>query len=232
MPDVTPEILLRAYRAGIFPMAESAEAEELHWFDPPERTIFPLDDFHVPRRLQRTIRRNPYRITCNRDFSGVITACAQPEPARKNRTASWINAEIVTLYTALHRRGHAHSLEAWQDGRLAGGLYGVSIGGAFFGESMFSAAKDASKICLVYLVAILRRQGFCLLDCQFKNPHLDQFGAVTISRADYQARLRAACDFQCDFSGFSSGGGAADSSGGSASGDPALAFLQAITHTS
>ncbi len=241
MPDktqtemITPEMLLQAYRAGIFPMADGADATELFWFDPPERTIFPLDAFHVPRRLRRTIRQKPYRITVDQDFPGVIKSCAQPLP-HVERHETWINAEIIALYTALHRQGHAHSLEAWQDDSLVGGLYGVNIGGAFCGESMFSVAQDASKICLVYLVTLLRRQGFRLLDCQFSNEHLDQFGAQNISRAEYQAQLQVACDLQCGFADFPDAGAAGLAGSGATSGGTldglALAFLQEITQTS
>lgn len=232
----TPQILLQAYRSGIFPMAESAKAPELHWYDPPQRTIFPLDTFHVGRRLRRTIRQRPYRITCDQDFSAVISGCAQAQSPTRQET--WINAEIIALYTALHRQGNAHSLEAWQNDKLVGGLYGVHIGGAFFGESMFSTATDASKICLVTLVALLRQQGFALLDCQFKNPHLVQFGAQTISRAAYQRRLQSACALQCGFFSELSGGsfttpaGAGSESVGNALDGLTFAFLQETTQTS
>lgn len=194
--SLTPDLLLRAYRAGIFPMAEDAEATELYWFDPPQRTIFPLDAFHVPGRLRRTIRRQPYRLTLNSAFTNVMLGCAQPNPAM-GRGKTWINAEIIALYAALHAQGQAHSIEAWHEERLVGGLYGVQIGGAFCGESMFSTMTDASKICLVALVAMLRRQNFVLLDCQFMTPHLRRFGAVTISRADYRQRLAIAAARHC-----------------------------------
>lgn len=194
--SITPDFLLRAYRAGIFPMAEDADAAEIFWFDPPERTIFPLNNFHVPTRLRRTIRCQPYRLTLNRAFTEVMRGCAQPNPAM-GRDKTWINAEILTLYSALHRQGQAHSLEAWYGERLVGGLYGVQVGGAFCGESMFSTMTDASKICLVALVAMLRKQGFALLDCQFMTPHLRSFGAITIDRADYRQRLSSASALQC-----------------------------------
>ncbi len=194
MTNITPDLLLKAYRAGVFPMAEDAESAELFWFDPPERTIFPLYAFHVPARLRRTIRQRPYRLTVNQDFGSVIRACAAP---RADRDKTWINAEIIELYTALHQQGKAHSLEAWQGDQLMGGLYGVQIGGAFFGESMFSTMTDASKISLVALVALLRHQKFQLLDCQFMTSHLSQFGAITISRSAYQERLEAACAAHC-----------------------------------
>lgn len=241
---ITPAILLQAYRAGLFPMAEDADAKELHWYDPPERTIFPLDTFHVPRRLRRTIRKLPYAVTCDQDFLGVINGCAQTQPGL-DRDATWINPEIIALYTALHQQGQAHSIEAWEGNRLVGGLYGVQIGGAFCGESMFSTATDASKICLVYLVALLNHQGFKLLDCQFENPHLLQFGAQTISRSDYHQQLQTACALQCSLTEFTSDVGrpltVGASDGGALSGSVgtgktldglALAFLHAMTHTS
>ena len=203
--NLTPEILLRAYRAGIFPMADDAEAKELFWYDPPERTHFPLDQFHVPARLRRTIRHWPYGLTINKDFGGVMRHCAAANPAR-GRDKTWINAEIINLYSGLHAMGRAHSLEAWHEGRLVGGLYGVQIGGAFFGESMFSSMNDASKICLVALVARLRQHGFALLDCQFMTKHLAQFGAETISRAAYHALLHKACALQCPPLGSAIGG--------------------------
>lgn len=219
---LTPALLLRAYRAGIFPMAEDADATELYWFDPPERTIFPLDSFHVPTRLRRTIRRWPYRLTLNRAFTAVMQACAQPNPAM-GRGKTWINAEIIALYTALHQQGQAHSIEAWHEERLVGGLYGVQVGGTFCGESMFSLLPDASKICLTALVAMLRRQGFALLDCQFMTPHLRRFGAITIDRADYQRRLAAAAALHCSVFSSSSTASSSCSGGtypGTATGSP------------
>lgn len=218
--SLTPALLLRAYRAGIFPMAEDADATELYWFDPPERTIFPLDAFHVPSRLRRTIRQQPYRLTLNRAFTAVMRGCAQPNPAMR-RGKTWINAEIIALYAALHAQGHAHSIEAWHGERLVGGLYGVQVGGAFCGESMFSTMTDASKICLTALVAMLRQQVFALLDCQFMTPHLRRFGAVTISRADYRQRLAVAAALHCSV--FSSASSSVCSGGtypGTATGNP------------
>jgi len=180
---LTPDILLRAYAAGIFPMAESAEATELHWFDPPVRAIIPLDDsFHIPRRLKRTLRQKPYTIKLDTAFGQVIRACAGSAPGR---TTTWINREIVSLYTTLHWRGHAHCIEAWDGKELVGGLYGVSLGSAFFGESMFSRKTDASKVVLVYLVALLHHCGFTLLDTQFQTEHLTQFGTHEVTRANY-----------------------------------------------
>lgn len=218
--SLTPDFLLRAYRAGIFPMAEDAEATELFWFDPPERTIFPLTAFHVPTRLRRTIRQQPYRLTLNRAFTDVMRGCAQPNPAMR-RGKTWINAEIIALYAALHTQGQAHSIEAWHEEQLVGGLYGVQVGGAFCGESMFSTMTDASKICLVALVAMLRRQGFALLDCQFMTPHLRRFGAATISRAEYHRRLAAAAALHCSvFSSASSSDRSGGTYPGTATGSP------------
>jgi len=188
---LTPEILLRAYAAGIFPMAESAQSTELHWFDPPVRAIIPLDGFHTPRRLKRTIKRGPYKIKLDTSFTDVMRACAAVTDDRKT---TWINQEIIGLYTALYRRGHAHSIEVWSGNDLVGGLYGVSYGGAFFGESMFSRNPDASKIALVYLVALLKRCGFTLLDTQFQTDHLAQFGTLEITRANYHHLLADALD--------------------------------------
>ncbi len=189
---LTPDILLRAYAAGIFPMAESAESRELRWYDPPVRAVIPLDDaFHVPRRLRRTIRQRPYAIRLNTAFGDTIRACAAPAP---DRELTWINQEIIQLYTTLHRQGHAHSVEAWRGDELVGGLYGVSLGGAFFGESMFSRATDASKIALVYLVALLRASGFSLLDTQFQTDHLSQFGTMELTRENYRHLLGIAAE--------------------------------------
>lgn len=186
--QLTPEILLRAYAAGIFPMAESATAKELRWFDPPIRAIIPLDDrFHVPRRLMRTIRQRPYQIKLNTDFEGVMRACAAPRPDHPD---TWINEEIIQLYTALHRQGHGHAIEAWDQDELVGGLYGVSLGQAFFGESMFSRKADSSKIALVYLVSLLRHYGFTLLDTQFQTEHLARFGTIEVTRDHYHHLLK------------------------------------------
>ncbi len=188
---LTPDILLRAYAAGIFPMAESATSDELHWFDPPIRAVIPLDgSFHVPRRLRKTIRQRPYTIKLNTDFDAVLRACAAPVAGRET---TWINKKIISLYNILHHRGFAHSIEAWDDnGKLVGGLYGVSLGSAFFGESMFSRKPDASKIALVYLVTLLRVSDFTLLDTQFQTDHLAQFGTHEITRANYHHLLKRA----------------------------------------
>ena len=187
-PRLDADLLLRAYAAGIFPMADSADADEVFWVDPEERGIIPLDGFHLARSLRKTIRDDLFSITCDRDFPGTMRGCAE---ATEERPKTWINADIIAAYTELHRRGHAHSVEAWRDGALAGGLYGVTLGGAFFGESMFSRVTDASKVALAHLVARLRLGRFTLLDVQFITPHLARFGAVTISRARYRRMLAA-----------------------------------------
>jgi leucyl/phenylalanyl-tRNA---protein transferase len=183
---LTPEVLLRAYAAGIFPMAESGDDPELYWVDPVQRGILPLDGFHLPRRLARTVRSNRFAITCDRDFTTVIRACAEPT---SERPQTWINDEIVRLYSSLFERGFAHSVEARIDGALVGGLYGVSLGAAFFGESMFSRVTDASKVALAHLVVRLKRGGYRLLDTQFVTEHLQRFGAIEIARAQYRRLL-------------------------------------------
>ncbi|MDE2630794.1 MAG: leucyl/phenylalanyl-tRNA--protein transferase, partial [Alphaproteobacteria bacterium] len=181
-PRLTPEILLSAYAEGLFPMAERRDDPTLYWVSPQKRGIFPLDTFHVPKRLARTVRSDRFSVTADTAFAGVLLACAEPAPGREE---TWINDEIVRLYTALHLSGHAHSLECRREGRLAGGLYGVQLGGAFFGESMFSRETDASKVALVHLVARLKMGGFKLLDAQFLTAHLARFGAVEIPRKTY-----------------------------------------------
>jgi leucyl/phenylalanyl-tRNA--protein transferase len=190
--EVTPDLLLRAYGAGVFPMAESRQSDRLYWLDPALRGVLPIDaGFHLPRRLRRTVLSGRFAVTADRDFVGVIRGCAEPAPGRMD---TWINPEIERLFLALHARRAAHSVEAWQDGRLVGGLYGVALGGAFFGESMFSRATDASKVALVHLVARLRLCGFVLLDTQFLTSHLARFGAVEIPKADYKRRLADALE--------------------------------------
>ncbi|WP_431859278.1 leucyl/phenylalanyl-tRNA--protein transferase [Azospirillum sp.] len=189
MIDLNAELLLRAYASGIFPMAESAESPDLYWFDPEQRGILPLDAFHVPKRLKRTVRAGTFELRFDHDFRAVIEACAEPTAERPK---TWINADIVRLYGDLHDRGFAHCVETWRDGRLVGGLYGVSLGTAFFGESMFSRETDASKVALVHLVARLRAGGFTLLDTQFVTEHLSRFGALEIPRAEYRRRLARA----------------------------------------
>ena len=194
--EITPELMLRAYRIGLFPMAESREARTLYWLDPEQRGVIPLDGFHLSRRLARRIRQAPYVITANREFERVIDECAAPRPSSPE---SWINAEIRSLFLTLHEQGHAHSVEAWRDGELVGGLYGVALGGAFFGESMFSRADDASKIALVHLVARLRLGGFALLDAQFQTSHLAQFGTEEVPRAIYKRLLSVAVEVPAQF---------------------------------
>jgi leucyl/phenylalanyl-tRNA--protein transferase len=190
--NLTPELILRAYAAGIFPMAESSDSKELRWFDPPIRAIIPLDErFHVPKRLARTVKSKPYSVRLNTAFEAVIRACAEPTP---ERPITWINREIIDIYLRLHKMGHAHSLEVWDGADLVGGLYGASLGTAFFGESMFSRKTDASKIALVHLVALLRARGVTLLDTQFQTPHLARFGTTEITRANYQLLLHMALE--------------------------------------
>ena len=186
---LTPDLLLRAYAQGLFPMGETRDDPTLYWVQPEKRGILPLDLFHVPRRLARTVRSGRFTVTADRAFVDVMEGCAAPAPGRPE---SWINSEILRLYTALHVAGRAHSVECWLDGKLVGGLYGVALGAAFFGESMFSTVRDASKVALVALVDALRAGGFTLLDTQFLTGHLAQFGAVEIAQADYRMLLEAA----------------------------------------
>ncbi|EPE98911.1 leucyl/phenylalanyl-tRNA--protein transferase [Rhizobium grahamii] len=188
-PGITPEILLRAYSIGLFPMAESADDPEIFWVEPDLRGVLPLDEFHVSKSLAKTIRRKPFDIRFNHDFDAVITACAAETG---DRPSTWINQTIKTLYSTLHRIGHAHSVEAWDGDELVGGLYGVSLGSAFFGESMFSRRTNASKICLVHLVENLRAKGFTLLDTQFTTEHLKTFGAIDVPKDEYTHMLAAA----------------------------------------
>lgn len=196
MSDIDAEMLLRAYAYGVFPMAESRDDPELYWIDPERRGILPLEGFHVPKRLARTIRRHPFEIRIDTAFREVMLGCAEAAPGRDG---TWINERILALYCELNACGRAHSVECWREGKLVGGLYGVSLGAAFFGESMFSRETDASKIALVYLVARLIRGGYRLLDTQFVTPHLAQFGAVEISRDQYRRRLAHATDRPADF---------------------------------
>ncbi|GIV59314.1 MAG: leucyl/phenylalanyl-tRNA--protein transferase [Rhodothermaceae bacterium] len=182
---LTPELLLYGYRHGIFPMADPRDGDAVYWFDPDPRAVIPLDAFHVPKSLARLVRKGTFEVVTDRDFEGVMRACA-------DRPETWISEEIIQAYVALHRLGHAHSVECRRHGRLAGGLYGVALGGAFFGESMFHRERDASKVALVHLVERLRRGGFVLLDTQYLTPHLARFGAIEIPRAEYRRRLAAA----------------------------------------
>jgi leucyl/phenylalanyl-tRNA--protein transferase len=186
---LTPHRLLRCYASGRFPMADGRDDPTVYLVDPEVRGIIPLDRFHVPRRLARTIRKGGFEITVDRDFRAVIEACAE---ATADRPSTWLNDELIELYDALARMGHAHSIEVRRAGRLVGGLYGVALGSAFFGESMFSRERDSSKVALVELVARLRAGGFTLLDTQFVTDHLRQFGAIEIPRAAYLLRLKAA----------------------------------------
>lgn len=194
-PPFTPALVLSAYAQGCFPMSDSRNGQ-IAWYSPDPRTILPLDQFHIPHGLKRTLKRDPYFITIDRCFGRVIQACAQPRPYQQE---TWINDEIIKVYTTLHELGYGHSIEAWQRNELhrptdelVGGLYGLALGGAFFGESMFSTAPDASKVCLVHLVEHLVQRGYSLCDVQLENDHLKQFGIVTISREDYMRKLEEA----------------------------------------
>jgi leucyl/phenylalanyl-tRNA--protein transferase len=200
--ELTPEIILQAYRSGVFPMAAHRHGAEIKWYDPDPRSLLPIAGLHVSKSLQRAVKKNPYHMTFDQNFEQVIRACAD------TRAETWINDDIIAQYTALHRLGHAHSVEAWKDGQLVGGVYGLAIGGAFFGESMFSTATDASKIALVWLAARLWRQGFELFDAQFTNEHLRQFGIYEISRAEYHKRLKKALEKKVSFNKDQSSGSA------------------------
>jgi leucyl/phenylalanyl-tRNA--protein transferase len=187
---IDPELLLQGYRLGVFPMA--MEDDSIQWFSPDPRAILPLEDFHVPHTLRRLVRKKVFETTIDRAFSTVIEACAKHED-------TWINLEIIESYTRLHDLGHAHSVEVWREGQIAGGLYGVAVGGAFFGESMFHYVTDASKIALVTLVEHLRARKFALLDTQWLTPHLKQFGGIEISRDHYLRMLRRAIELPRKF---------------------------------
>ena len=214
--QITPDIVLKAYATGIFPMSEGRDEPEMFWVDPEKRGILPLDEFHLSRRLRRTVRQSPFTIRIDSAFEQVMIACAAPA---SGRWTTWINNEIQELFTTLHHRGFAHSVEAWEGEELVGGLYGIALGAAFFGESMFSRRTDASKIVLVHLVARLQAASFVLLDTQFITDHLRQFGAVEISRAEYHSRLSLALS---EYSAFSLSGRSLSSA----------AVLQSITQTS
>src|SRR5215207_8054160 len=194
--EITPEVLLKAYACGIFPMAESADDPALYWIEPERRGVIPLDSFHVPARLARTVRADPFSIVCNRAFDAVIVGCAESQPGRQR---TWINTRIHNLYRGLYQLGHCHSVEAYDGETLVGGLYGVTLGGAFFGESMFHRARDSSKVALVHLVARLKAGGYRLLDTQFVTDHLKTFGAVAVSRRQYHKLLEAALAIHADF---------------------------------
>jgi leucyl/phenylalanyl-tRNA--protein transferase len=187
--EITPEVLLKAYACGIFPMAESADDPALYWIEPEKRGIIPLDGFHIPGRLARTVRTTRFAVHVNRNFDAVITGCAEPQ---QGRGRTWINERIRTLYRRLYDRGHCHTVEVYDGDLLVGGLYGVSLGAVFFGESMFHRARDASKIALVHLVARLKAGGYRLLDAQFVTAHLKTFGAYEVTRRQYHKLLDAA----------------------------------------
>jgi leucyl/phenylalanyl-tRNA--protein transferase len=195
--EITPQVLLKAYACGIFPMAESADDPALYWIEPQQRGILLLDQIHVPRRLARTVRQRVYEIRIDTDFEGVISGCAASRPGRRT---TWINPKIRGLYRELFHSGHCHTVEARAGGQLVGGLYGVALGGAFFGESMFSLARDASKVALVHLCARLAHGGFSLLDTQFVTDHLRQFGTVEVERPEFHKLLEKALAREADFS--------------------------------
>ena len=189
MSRLDPDLLLRAYSVGVFPMADSRDAQEIFWVEPKKRGILPLDGFHLSHSLAKTIRSDRFTVTADTAFAEVVALCAEARPERPD---TWINPQIESAYADLHARGHAHSVECWQDGALVGGLYGVKLGGAYFGESMFSRRSDASKVALAWLVARLKVGRFTLLDCQFITDHLASLGAIEISRDDYVALLDGA----------------------------------------
>ena len=199
--------LIDCYARGVFPMGDSREDERIFLVDPERRGVLPLDGFHVPRRLARTVRIDEFQVRVDTAFEAVLEACAAPRPGRSE---TWINAPIQRLYAELFAQGLAHSVECWREGVLVGGLYGVSLGGAFFGESMFSEARDASKVALVHLVARLRIGGYRLLDAQFTTEHLSQFGAREVLRAEYLGRLEEALAVEGDFYRFPPSGGGAE----------------------
>ena len=201
--EITPQVLLKAYAVGIFPMAESADDPGLYWIEPEARGVIPLDRFHLPRRLRRTVAAERFEIRVDHDFAAVIAGCAGAGPSRPK---TWINARIRRLYGDLFDLGHCHTVESWRDGRLAGGLYGVVLGAAFFGESMFTRERDASKVALVHLVARLKAGGFRLLDTQFTTRHLKQFGAVDLDKRTYQRLLDEAIAAKADFYRAAGGG--------------------------
>jgi len=198
MGPLTPSQLLRAYALGVFPMARHRDDPRVHWIDPSERGILPLETFHVSRSLRKTLRRGEFSVTCDQAFERVVEGCAEPAP---DRPETWINGEILRLFVELHRLGLAHSVEAWREGRLAGGLYGLALGGVFFGESMFSREPDASKVALVHLAARLVFGGFGLLDTQFVTRHLASFGAVEVPRWKYLRLLGDALQRRATFYG-------------------------------
>jgi leucyl/phenylalanyl-tRNA--protein transferase len=195
--EITPEVLLKAYACGIFPMAESADDPALYWYEPEKRGVIPLDRFHLPSRLARTVRSDRFTVTVDRDFDAVLEGCAEPSPGRPR---TWINTRIRVLYRKLYERRHCHSIEVYEGETLVGGLYGVTLGRAFFGESMFHRARDASKVALAHLAARLKAGGFKLLDTQFVTDHLRIFGAIEVPRRQYHKLLEAALAGEGDFS--------------------------------
>jgi leucyl/phenylalanyl-tRNA--protein transferase len=199
MTTITPQILLKAYASGVFPMAESAEDNALYWIEPEQRGLIPLDDFEISRSLRKTVRQHPFDVRIDTAFERVIDLCAEKA---SNRKTTWINGRILALYKQLFRMGFCHSVECWKGERLVGGLYGVRIGAAFFGESMFTRETDASKVALVHLVARLNFGGFTLLDSQFINDHLKQFGAFEVDRETYHALLEEALQHEASFKAF------------------------------
>ena len=219
MSAINPEELMLAYRLGIFPMAESRHAKDVLWVRPHERGILPLDKFHVPRRLARVVRSNRFEVKVDTAFEEVIRACAESQPDRRE---TWINDAIIDVFIALHRRGFAHSVETWQDERLVGGLYGLSLGAAFFAESKFSRVTDASKVALVHLAARLKAGGYTLLDAQFPNPHLNQFGAATVTEERFQFMLSEALTRSGDFYAFGNANAATASAIGAAPRPPII----------
>jgi leucyl/phenylalanyl-tRNA--protein transferase len=216
MVDITPQVLLKAYACGIFPMAESAEDSALYWIEPEHRGVLPLDSIHVPRRLARTLRQEKFVVRIDNDFQAVIDGCAEPSPGRQS---TWINKRIRTLYGELFDLGHCHTVEVWSGDEIVGGLYGVSLAGAFFGESMFSRTRDASKVALMHLAARLKFGGYSLLDTQFQTDHLLRFGVIEVSREKFQGLLDEALLGGGEFSKLS-----ADCSGAS--------VLQLVSQTS
>ncbi|MCB2053657.1 MAG: leucyl/phenylalanyl-tRNA--protein transferase [Geminicoccaceae bacterium] len=242
MKVMTPELVLSAYSIGLFPMANDRDDPTIHWIDPIRRGIIPLNRFHIPRRLAKTIRQRRFEITVDTAFGEVIRCCAEPTDERPR---TWLNDEMIGVYELLAARGHGHSVEAWQDGRLVGGLYGLAVGGAFFGESMFSRERDASKVALVELASRLRTSGFVLLDTQFVTSHLRNFGAIEISRQAYRLRLQRAVAVRTRFPratysfAFAAAGGTTGPAGASTTGMSApddspvtAASPQSITQTS
>lgn len=207
LAEITPQVLLKAYACGIFPMAESAHDNALYWIEPERRGVLPLDKLHISRRLARSIRNGGFDVKVDNDFEAVIEGCALSRPGRRS---TWINSRIRNLYRELFALGHCHTIEVWREDRLIGGLYGVHLARAFFGESMFSVERDASKVALVYLVARLRYGGFSLLDTQFVTEHLKQFGAIEVGRASFQRLLDSSLSGSGSFGALSTGSSAAE----------------------